>query len=96
MASSSSNFSQNEEHTSELQKYQIHVEMGDFDVEMEHKLLQDRSKQLSHAHERMLNIKNIVEETADLTYAQGDKLDIIGDDLFVSYKNVVLANGELD
>jgi hypothetical protein len=70
--------------------------MGDFDVEMEHKLLQDRSKQLSHAHERMLNIKNIVEETADLTYAQGDKLDIIGDDLFVSYKNVVLANGELD
>lgn len=44
----------------------------------------------------MLNIKNIVNETADLTYAQGDKLDIIGDDLFISYKNVVLANGELE
>lgn len=44
----------------------------------------------------MINIKNIVSETADFTYAQGDKIDIIGEDLFTSYKNVVLGNGELD
>lgn len=44
----------------------------------------------------MLNIKNIVHETSNLVYEQGDKLDIIGDDIFHSYKNVTLANTELD
>lgn len=44
----------------------------------------------------MMNIKNIVDETSDLVYQQGDKLDIIGDDLFHTYKNVSLATGELN
>ena len=43
----------------------------------------------------MLNIKNIVNETSQLVYQQGDKLDIISDDIFHSYKNMSLANTEL-
>lgn len=31
-----------------------------------------------------------------MVYQQGDKLDIIGDDLFHTYKNVSLATGELN
>lgn len=44
----------------------------------------------------MQNIKNIVHETSNLVYDQGDKLDIIGEDIFTSYKNVVLANTEIE
>lgn len=43
----------------------------------------------------MINIKNIVTETSDLAYQQGDKLDIISDDIFHTYKNMSLANTEL-
>lgn len=31
-----------------------------------------------------------------MVYEQGDKLDIIGEDIFQSYKNVGLANTELE
>lgn len=79
-----------------MQKSQVNMQLSDYDFEIERKLIQDRSQQLTHAHERMLNIKNIVNETSNLTYEQGQKLDIIGEDIFNSYKNVVMAETELD
>ena len=41
----------------------------------------------------MINIQNIVSQTENLTYAQGEKLDIISDDIFHTYKNMQLTNG---
>lgn len=54
-----------------MQKSQVNMQLSDYDFEIERKLIQDRSQQLTHAHERMLNIKNIVNETSNLTYEQG-------------------------
>lgn len=72
------------------------MQKSDYDFEFEHQLLHDRRQQLNNAHEHMLKLQGIVNETENLTYQQGQKLDIIGDDIFHSYKNMQLSNAELD
>lgn len=37
-----------------------------------------------------------MKETENLVYVQGEKLDMIGDDIFHTYKNMNLANTELE
>ena len=68
---------------------------NEFDYEMERKLLHEKNQHLSHAHERIHSIRDIVNETSSMVDEQGEKLDIIGDELFDSYKNIGLTNQNL-
>lgn len=42
------------------QKTQVNMEMSDYDLEIERKLMHEKSQQINHAHQRMMNIKNMV------------------------------------
>ena len=50
---------------------------------------------LGNAHSQICNIRELIDDTSNMVYDQGDKLDIIGDDLFTSYKNMEMTNEEL-
>ena len=43
----------------------------------------------------MTKIKDIMDQSEEMVNYQGDMLDIIGDDLFVSHKNAVAANMQI-
>ena len=68
---------------------------SEFDYEIERTLLKEKSQHMAQAHAQMNNIRELVFESSNMIYDQGDKLDIIGDDLFTSYKYVETANEEL-
>lgn len=71
------------------EEHQTQVRMDiDFDYEIERKLLQEKRQLLGTAHHQINNIRELAYETSNMVYDQGDRLDIIGDDLFTSYKNI--------
>lgn len=60
----------------------------DFDYDMERRLMREKKEILGSTHHQINNIREIALDTSSMVYDQGDRLDIIGDDLFTGYKNL--------
>ena len=52
------------------------------EFELERKILQERNNEINIVSKSLLNVHQIMNETSTLTYEQGEKLDIIGEELF--------------
>lgn len=67
------------------------MEISDFDYDMERKLMHEKKQKIGEAHEQMVRIKGMMDHSEEMVNNQGEALDMIGDELFVSYKNTVAA-----
>ena len=90
---SSQTTEQTEHNTSQISEM---VEINDFDYEMERKLMHEKSKVIGETQEKLVYVNHLAIETANMVHSQGEKLDIIGDEVFDAYKNLNMANDELN
>ena len=72
------------------------VEINDFDYEMERKLIHEKNKVIGETQEKLVYVNHLAIETARMVHSQGEKLDIIGEEVFGAYKNLNMANEELN
>lgn len=65
------------------------------DFELEQKLMKERNKQINEVTKNLINVQSMIQETSIMTYEQGQKLDIIDEQLFTSYNNVKDAKQQI-
>lgn len=58
---------------------------------MERKLMNERNQDINIVAKSIMNVHNIMQETGVLVHEQGEQLDIIGEELFTTYRNVTDA-----
>jgi syntaxin 7 len=58
---------------------------------MERKLMHERNQEIDIVARSIMNVHNIIQESGVLVDEQGDQLDIIGEEMFTTYRNVDAA-----
>lgn len=58
--------------------------------------MHERNQQIDSVAKSIMNVHNILQETAVLAHEQGEQLDVIGEELFTTYRNVDLARENIN
>ena len=67
----------------------------EIDFQLQQKLMRERNKQLNEVARNLMNVQSMIQETNIMTYEQGQKLDIIDQQLFTTYNNTKEAKEQL-
>jgi syntaxin 7 len=57
--------------------------------------MNEKNQEINVVAQSIMNVHNILQETAVLTHEQGEQIDIIGEELFSTYRNVNEARDNL-
>lgn len=53
--------------------------------------MHERNQEINIVAKSIMNVHNLMQETGVLVHEQGEQLDIIGDEIFTTYRNVNAA-----
>lgn len=53
--------------------------------------MHERNQEINIVAKSIMNVHNLIQETGVLVHEQGEQLDIIGDEIFTTYRNVNAA-----